>query len=252
MNAALPEEEQAPGAQQGQGKAAVWDYVRSPDVLPADEDVIRTAFIYKRDAVKPIGESVILDHEAFSNARQPLAQTFMKVGGNNATKFVTIVNHFKSKGSAPRDGSANDDRGDGQGAWNAARVAQARALVDFAEGMKELGNTEKVFLTGDFNSYTQEDPMRVFYDAGYVNQTALAAGETYLFDGLVGSLDHILASPAAHGVVTGRDIWDINADEPIALEYSRHNYNAAQLFAPDAFRASDHDPVLVGIQLDKE
>ena len=35
----------------------------------------------------------------------------------------------------------------------------------------------------------------------------------------------------------------------MALEYSRYNYNATDLYAPDAFRASDHDPVVVGIDL---
>ena len=227
-----------------------WAYVRSPDAVPADEDVIRTAFIYRTQAVRPIGESVILDGDAFQNARQPLSQTFMKVGGTNASKFVAIVNHFKSKGSAPRDGSANDDSGDGQGAWNAARVAQAEELVAFAEEMKEYGNTDKVFLTGDFNSYGAEEPMRVFADAGYVNQGAKTGKHSYLFGGQVGSLDHILASPAADAVVTGQDIWNINAVEPIALEYSRHNYNIAELYDSSPYRASDHDPVVVGLHLD--
>ncbi|WP_309080813.1 ExeM/NucH family extracellular endonuclease [Zhihengliuella sp.] len=233
----------------------VWDFVPSPADLPADEDVIRTAFIFKPAAVKPIDESVILDDPAFSNARQPLAQAFQKVGGNSKTRFLTIVNHFKSKGSAPDDGSANDDAGDGQGAWNAARVAQAEALVAFAEEMTQERNTEKVFLTGDFNAYTQEDPMRVFHAAGYTNLGAAADGEkehTYLYGGLVGSLDHILASPAAAGQVTGHTVWDINADEPIALEYSRYNYNATDFYAPDPYRASDHDPAIVGVDLPKK
>jgi len=229
-----------------------WGYVRSPDALPTDEDVIRTAFIYRKSAVRPIDESVILDDPAFANARQPLAQTFMRVGGNNATKFVAIVNHFKSKGSGPGDGSANDDSGDGQGAWNAARVAQAEALVGFAEEMQARGNTRKVLLTGDFNSYGAEDPMRVLYEAGYVNQGAKTGKHSYLFAGQVGSLDHILASPEADAVVTGRDIWNINAVESIALEYSRFNYNITDLYEASPYRASDHDPVIVGLQLDKK
>ncbi|GAA3711095.1 hypothetical protein GCM10022377_25730 [Zhihengliuella alba] len=235
--------------------APVWDFVPSPADLPADEDVIRTAFIFKPAAVKPIDESVILDDPAFSNARQPLAQAFQKVGGNSKTRFLAIVNHFKSKGSAPDDGSSNDDAGDGQGAWNAARVAQAEALVAFAGEMTQERNTEKVFLTGDFNSYTQEDPMQVFHAAGYTNLGAAADGEkehTYLYGGLVGSLDHILASPAAAAQVTGHTVWDINADEPIALEYSRYNYNATDFYAPDPYRASDHDPAIVGIDLPKK
>ncbi|MBI2245339.1 MAG: Ig-like domain repeat protein, partial [Nocardioides sp.] len=72
---------------------------------------------------------------------------------------------------------------------------------------------------------------------------------TYSFDGLAGSLDHVLASPAAAAMVTGVDIWNINADESIAFEYSRYNYNATDFYAPGPYRASDHDPEVVGIDL---
>ena len=37
---------------------------------------------------------------------------------------------------------------------------------------------------------------------------------------MVGSLDHILASPSAAGKVTGTDIWNINSVESVALQYS--------------------------------
>jgi 5'-nucleotidase len=48
--------------------------------------------------------------------------------------------------------------------------------------------------------------------------------------------------------VTGADIWEINADESIAFQYSRFNYNVTQFFnAGDPFAASDHNPELVGI-----
>ena len=52
--------------------------------------------------------------------------------------------------------------------------------------------------------------------------------------------------------VTGETIWNINATESVAYEYSRYNNNVAQLFSPDQFRSSDHDPVLVGLQLNKK
>ncbi|GAA2175062.1 ExeM/NucH family extracellular endonuclease [Arthrobacter parietis] len=227
----------------------VWDYVRSPDALPAieNEDVIRTAFIYKKAVVEPVGQSVILDDNvAFSNARKPLAQSFNIVGGDDSTRFLAIANHFKSKGSGSGE---NADQGDGQGASNADRVEQATALVAFAEQLKTEAGTDKVFLAGDFNSYSAEDPMQVLYEAGYINQGAKTDGYSYVFSGLVGSLDHILASPAADAAVSGVDVWNINAVESVALEYSRYNYNATDFYAPNQFRASDHDPVIVGLNL---
>lgn len=236
---------QAAGKQQ-------WKYVPSPVSVPADEDVIRTAMIYKNAAVKPIDESVILDDAAFDNARDPLAQAFQRVGGNSKTRFLAVANHFKSKGSDPKDGSANADKGDGAGAWNAARVDQAKALVQFAQGLKKQRNTNKVLLAGDFNSYSAEEPIRVLEKAGYVNLAAGVDTRSYLFGARTGSLDHIFGSTEVAGRVTGQTIWNINATESVAYEYSRFNYNVAQLFAPDQFRSSDHDPVLVGLQLNKK
>ena len=49
-------------------------------------------------------------------------------------------------------------------------------------------------------------------------------------------------------MVTGRDVWQINAEESVAFEYSRYNYNATLLYQPNQFRASDHNPELVGLR----
>ncbi|RDV08631.1 multifunctional nuclease/2',3'-cyclic-nucleotide 2'-phosphodiesterase/5'-nucleotidase/3'-nucleotidase [Arthrobacter sp. RT-1] len=232
----------------------IWDYVRSPANAPplSDEDMIRTAFIYKKAVAEPVGESIIHnDTVAFASARKPLAQVFKPVGGGAGTEFIAIANHFKSKGSA----ATPDDTDKGQGASNLARTAQARSLLDFATSLQSAKGTDKVFLIGDFNAYGKEDPINVFTSAGYVNQDDKArnadgsAKHSYLFGGMVGSLDHILASPAANAVVTGADIWNINSVESVALEYSRYNNNVTNYYAPDQFRASDHDPVVVGLNL---
>ncbi|RAX17694.1 multifunctional nuclease/2',3'-cyclic-nucleotide 2'-phosphodiesterase/5'-nucleotidase/3'-nucleotidase [Pseudarthrobacter sp. AG30] len=232
----------------------IWDYVRTPANAPplADEDMIRTAFIFKKAAAEPVGESIIHnDTVAFASARKPLAQVFKPVGAPDDKKFIAIANHFKSKGSA----ATPDDTDKGQGNSNLARTAQAQSLLAFADELQKSKTTDKVFLIGDFNSYGKEDPINVLTGAGYVNQDDKArnadgtAKHSYLFGGLVGSLDHILASPAANAVVTGADIWNINSVESVALEYSRYNNNVTDYYAPNQFRASDHDPVVVGLDL---
>ena len=232
----------------------IWDYVRTPANAPplADEDMIRTAFIFKKAAAEPVGESIIHnDTVAFASARKPLAQVFKPVGAADDKKFIAIANHFKSKGSA----ATPDDTDKGQGASNLARTAQAQSLLAFSDGLQKSKGTSKVFLIGDFNSYAKEDPINVLTAAGYVNQHEKAknadgtAKHSYLFGGLVGSLDHILASPAANAAVTGADIWNINSVESVALEYSRYNSNVTDYYAPNQFRASDHDPVVVGLNL---
>jgi 5'-nucleotidase len=226
--------------------ADTWAFVPSPTAIPADEDVIRTAFIYKPALIETVGSSVILDDPAFVNARDPLAQAFQLIEGGESSRFLTIVNHFKSKGSGT---GADADQGDGQGASNASRVAQATALVAFADGLVASTGIERVLLSGDFNAYEKEDPIDVILEAGYIDLGEGTGKQSYAFDGAVGSLDHVFASAAAAADVTGTDIWNINSVESIALEYSRYNYNALNLYTADAYRSSDHDPVVVGLAL---
>lgn len=223
-----------------------WAFVPSPAEVPADEDVIRTAFIYQPKAVETVGESkILIGSAAFDNAREPLAQAFKPVGGSAESTFAVVVNHFKSKGSGstPED----EDQGDGQGASNHSRKLQAAALVEFADAFKASAGTESVFLTGDFNAYNEEDPVSIIEAAGYVNvPRELTDKETYQFDGQIGSLDHVFASDHAFTKVTGADIWNINAYESLAREYSRFNYNVTDFYKADPFRASDHDPEIIG------
>ncbi len=226
-----------------------WVFVPSPADLPTGEDVIRTAFIYQPSLVTTVGASkILIGATAFDNAREPLAQAFRPVGGGADSTFAVIVNHFKSKGSGstPED----QDQGDGQGASNHSRKLQAQALVDFADSFKASVGTDAVFLTGDFNAYNEEDPVKIIEAAGYVNvPRELTDKETYQFDGQIGSLDHVFASASAFSKVTGADIWNINAYESVAREYSRHNYNVTDFYKADAFRASDHDPEIVGFDV---
>lgn len=224
-----------------------WAFVPSPAALPASEDVIRTAFIYKKAVVAPVGESVILDDPAFANARQPLAQGFAPIGDTDAT-ILAIVNHFKSKGDS--DPKATGDNANGiQGAFNGDRVRQAEALGNFAAQRSAALGTDDVFLLGDFNAYTQEDPIEKLRSFGFEPLETGTGKYSYSYDGQSGSLDHVLASPSARGLVTGTDIWNINAVEALALEYSRYNYNALNFYETSPYRSSDHDPVIVGLDL---
>ena len=89
--------------------------------------------------------------------------------------------------------------------------------------------------------------------AGYTNLVALHDGHdaySYVFDGQWGYLDHAFASAGVLDEVTGAAEVHINADEPSVLDYNTNFKSPAQvagLYAPDAYRTSDHDPVLVGL-----
>jgi 5'-nucleotidase len=225
-----------------------WAFAPSPapaDLPPtADQDVIRTAFIYNPATVDLVGPSkVLVGAAAFGNAREPLAQAFKPKNADTATTFGVIVNHFKSKGSGVDDGT-------GQGNANPDRVAQADALSDFADDFKAERGITRLFLSGDFNAYSHEDPVQKLEEHGYTNLASDTADEySYNFGGMDGSLDHVFANAAALGDVTGVDIWNINADESVAFEYSRFNYNATNFYQANQFRASDHDPEVIGIDV---
>ncbi|WP_243230583.1 ExeM/NucH family extracellular endonuclease [Microbacterium sp. CIAB417] len=217
----------------------VWDYVPTPDaLLETDTDVITNAIIYRKDAVTAVGDSAtIVDETVWDNAREPIAQTFDVDG-----KLVSVVaNHFKSK-SPPSGGGT--EPADGQGFFNADRVAQAQSLLAFTETIADTSGSSDILLLGDFNAYGQEDPIDVFAQAGWTDLVpAQAEGQyTYTYDGELGSLDHAIASPSLAASVTGTGVWSINSPEWSDRGYA---FGAAESGTP--YRSSDHDPVIVGI-----
>ncbi|MGZ4658976.1 MAG: ExeM/NucH family extracellular endonuclease [Blastococcus sp.] len=224
---------------QAQGTTA-WTYVHAHE----DTDVITNAIIYRTDRATAIGDAYVPDDlSAFDNARSPIAQTFHS--GNET--FSIIANHLKSKGSSC--GAASDDTSPGgAGNCNGDRVTQAHVLVDFAKTVAERSGDPDVLLTGDFNSYAHEDPVGVITGAGFTDMgPVLAAGKySYVFDGGSGSLDHMFASPSMKAHLTGMDVWDINAVESHAYEYDGYE----PLYTPDVYRASDHNPTVVGVRTD--
>ena len=204
-------------------------------------DAIRVGLFYKPSKVEPIGPARVAADAVFE--RFPLAQTFRdKTTGG---VFTVVVNHFKSKGSAPQTGDV--DRG--EGAWNLKRTQQAQRLMQFIEELKRDSNDPDVLALGDFNAYTQETPLRALRDAGlkHLNlRLAPADRYSFSFDGSFGSLDHALATPTLDAQIAGFGEWHINADEPFFNVYSRVK---AEDFRPDPYRASDHDPFVIGLNL---
>ncbi len=229
--------------------------------LPAQStgtDAIRVAIIYKPARLAPVGAPVS-DPDPINN-RPTLAQTFVAKG----ERFTLVVNHLKSKGSCPAptdaDAAGNLDSGDGQGCWNAQRLAQAQRLRTFVASLQALSGSSSALLIGDFNAYAQEDPIYNLTSSGYVDQVGRfnPFGYSYVFDGAAGRLDHAITTGALSTKVTGVAHWHINADETSLadynLEFKAPATNCGGLCPPDPYRAtpyrsSDHDPVVVGLTL---
>jgi predicted extracellular nuclease len=226
------------------------------------------AFIYKPASVSPVGSFAVLDSSVDSRFndeknRPALAQTF----ANNATGgiFTTVVNHLKSKGSACDD-VGDPDTGDGSGNCNLTRKAAAEALVDWLANDPTGIGDEDFLIIGDLNSYDKEEPIDAI-KAGpddtpdtaddYTDMVYHFQGEdaySYVFDGQVGYLDHALANTDMFSETTGVTIWHINADEPDIIDYDTSFKQPAQaaLYEDNAYRSSDHDPVIVGLELTTE
>lgn len=221
-------------------------------------DVITTALIYKPAEVAPIGEHAVLDSSVDPDFdtefnRPALAQTFtdLQTGG----EVTVVVNHLKSKGSDCNE--VNDpDTGDGSGNCNITRTKAAEALATWLAGDPTGQGAGNELIIGDLNSYDKEDPIDALRLAGYTDLLFEYQGEeaySYVFDGQLGYLDYALANTGLLDNVTGAAAWHINSDEPSLIDYDMTFKKDAQdaLWAPDQWRSSDHDPVIVGLDLDE-
>ena len=226
--------------------AGTYDYIATG---PIGTDAIKVAFIYKPGDVTPVGSFAILDSSVDptfidTRNRPALAQTFVE---NTTGEVLTVVvNHLKSKGSPCAD-IGDPDTGDGQGNCNLTRTSAAEAMVNWLLTDPTGSGDTDFMIIGDLNSYAMEDPITAIKDGGYTNLIETFVGPdaySYVYFGQSGYLDHALASSGLTSRVSGVTVWHINADEPSALDYNDDNH--PDLYNPDQYRASDHDPVVVG------
>ena len=218
-------------------------------------DAIKVAMIYKPARLARAGNA--LSDTAGINNRPPLAQTFAAANGE---RFTLVVNHLKSKSGCPAGTGPDADQQDGQGCWNDTRLQQARQLRSFVAQLQGSSGSNDVLLIGDFNAYGQEDPVYDLTSSGFVDQMGRfsALAYSYVFDGTAGRLDHGISSASLSPRIAGAAHWHIDADESSAQDYNlEFKQPACAACAPDPFdaslpfRASDHDPVVLGLNLYK-
>ena len=197
----------------------------------------RTVILYKPGVLTPITELYWLNTGIFQ--RPHLTQGFQV----NATsgRFLFSTMHLRSKICDNATG-ANLDQGDGQGCYNDLRRSQVSALVDHWAGVRSASGIDAQLIMGDLNAYTEEDPLDRLRASGLVDQM-FEDGYTHSFASMFGALDHAFTTAAMSSTITGAAVWHINTDEPSTLDYRDSNQSRYQ---PNAFRCSDHDPVLVG------
>lgn len=225
-------------------------YAHVPAPPQLGTDAIRVAMLYKPAKVTLSG-SAMSDGDPVNN-RPPMAQTFKHANG---ARFSVVVNHLKSKACGGASG-VNADQGDGQACFNADRVEQAIQLRDvFIPQIIAASGDPDVLVIGDMNAHGFEDPIHELTKGGFVNQLERfvrgAHGEqpySYVFGGLSAYLDHALASASLSPQVADATEWHNNADEPEVIDYNLDG-KPQDLYVSNAYRASDHDPVVVSLAL---
>ncbi|OCA07334.1 nuclease [Acinetobacter pittii] len=240
-----------------------WKYVVPENLDRLGGDAIAVAIIYNSKRVKPLNKPVVLD--LGDKNRTTLAQSFQAVRGNKT--FTVIPNHLKSKSCSGVDASSTDaDQKDGQGCWNPTRVKAVDQIVQWLAKNPTQVPKQNALLVGDMNSYAKEEPILSFEKANYkvlLNDAKVGQGAeaySYVFgvasdtngNGGAGNLDHAIADAALYPKVVRTFAWHINADEPTVLDYNEEyktDEQKALFYGEDAYRSSDHDPVIVDLDL---
>lgn len=227
-------------------------------------DAIAVGLLYRPNVLQPVGSTAILDssNSALDDMGQPLfldtknRPSLIQSFQYQDTVFTVSVNHLKSKGSPCNEPNEGEF---GVGNCNQTRTKAAQALSMFLAQNPTGVDSDAILILGDLNAYSQEDPMQVFYANGYTNlkYTEKATEEqpfSYSYSGFIGSLDHALASHTMLPWVASVDAWHINSVEAPLMDYlteaNGQTYKSVDNYAaPDAYRSSDHDPIVIALDM---
>ena len=191
---------------------------------------IKTGIIYDPSVVETKYKAQYHNHPNFS--RPSLSQRFIY---NDSLEFVICANHFKSKGSRNAKGLDLDQK-DGQASYNYKRTLQAKTLLDIIDS---LYFDENIIVLGDFNAYSQEDPIQALQSTNLHRLETVK--HSYVYKGKNGSLDHVFVSDNFIDHIDQVQTWNINSIYPSWINYS---YNISD---SSYFRSSDHNPMVIGV-----
>ena len=228
------------------------------------DDQISVGILYQPARVQPVGDAKVLNStnspvddegdQLFDDGknRPMLTQAFKHI--ESQQELVIAVNHLKSKGSNCNS-LGDPDMGDGQGNCNMTRTRAAHAIAQWLN--TEYPELDQLII-GDLNAYVKEDPINALTSNGYVelfNHLEKSNAYSYSFRGESGSLDHAIVNAGLADNVVDVTAWHINADEPRVIDYNEENKTDEQLqllYANDAYRSSDHDPIIVSLLLEAD
>jgi uncharacterized protein len=166
---------------------------------------------------------------AFEDSRKPVAAQFEF----NGESVIVVANHFNSKGGDQPLFGINQPPHLGS---EAQRLEISKIVNGFVKDIKKEDEHAKVVLLGDFNDFEFTPALETLKGEELTNMIEKVPFNerfTYSYQGNAQVLDHILVTNNM-AKKTKVDIVHINSQ-----------------FMEEHGRASDHDPVLIQIKLDK-
>ncbi|MBR6017378.1 MAG: hypothetical protein IK073_02000 [Paludibacteraceae bacterium] len=199
----------------------VWTYIQDGNYAYADEgdyQAIKSGYIYRQDKVVPVGNSTSpYSSSSYEyNARMRI-QLFREIATNEL--FTLSINHFKAK--------SGSDQGESTRLQNVSKLISA---------LNAITADPDILIMGDLNAYMGEQPIINLQNAGYEEQLTRfdADAYTYVYRGSRGILDHAMANSTMASQITGAYAYNINHEASYSYKYS------------------DHDAVLVGLNLGEQ
>ena len=195
-------------------------------------DRIGGCFLYDTERVRPYAQPI----SAYRDTTDHYYARMFAVGFEEIAtgeRLIISVNHFKSK----RPGRTRYDT-------NQRRLMNTDSLLAMLPKATELFGDEDILLLGDYNCYTQEEPIQTIVRAGYADMLPLGHSKdySYSYKGEAGYLDRCFASPTMSTQIIRVRPWHINADW-----YYQHG--AFKMKDKSLHRYADHDPIIVDIKL---
>ena len=198
----------------------------------ANSDMISCGYIYRVDKVKPYGEKQYAYQDTTSHYRYRLmACGFEEIASGE--RFVLNINHLRSKRGT---GSESNEK-------RMANVDSLLVMLDRIEQEQVFGDSD-VLLVGDYNSYTQEEPIQTLIRAGYADMVMRydSTGYSYVYHSEAGYLDRVFASESMAKQVKQVAVYHLNADYFYSRGFKRG-------LDDTMFRYADHDPILIRVEL---
>ena len=195
-------------------------------------DTISCGYIYRADRVQPYGELQYAYQDPASHYHYRLvACGFQEI--SSGEKFVLNINHLRSK------------RGTGDES-NQKRMGNVDSLLCMLQKIQtnDLFQDADILLVGDYNSYTQEQPLQTLVQAGYhdVLMQHAPEGYSYIYHSRMGYLDRVFASPSMAKQVKMIAPYHLNADYLYSRGFKRG-------LDKTMFRYADHDQIIIALQL---